>query len=203
MRAGHEFRRYWDYAGGMLTDWGAHWLDIVQMALDEAMPETIAAAGGKFWVTDDRETPDTLQALYTYPGGVLASYECRAESTLSPSGHSQGIVIHGSQGAMYLDRSGYTVTPEKGAGLEALAVKSSNSSNLAHWANFLECVRTRQKPASDVEKCFRSTAACLLGNVAYRSGLTLHWDAKALTVREEAARKYLTREYRAPWKLEV
>jgi predicted dehydrogenase len=203
VRSAHEFRRYWDYAGGMMTDWGVHWLDIVQMTLEEVMPETVTAMGGKFWVTDDRETPDTLQALFNYPGGVLASYECRAESTLSPSGKSQGIIIHGSLGMMYLDRSGYRVIPEKGTGFQEIAVKSSNQSNLAHWANFLECVRTRQKPISDIEVCFRTTATCLLGNVAYRSGLRLTWDAQRFTVREEAAQRYLTREYRKPWKLEV
>jgi hypothetical protein len=82
-------------------------------------------------------------------------------------------------------------------------VKSSSSGNLNHWANFLECVRTRQRPASDIEKCFRSTSTCLLGNVALRSRMRLDWDEKESTVAQEAARSYLTREYRAPWKLTV
>jgi len=54
------FRYFWDYAGGMMTDWGVHWLDIVQMAFEEAMPHTITSIGDKLWLTDNRETPDTL-----------------------------------------------------------------------------------------------------------------------------------------------
>jgi hypothetical protein len=82
-------------------------------------------------------------------------------------------------------------------------VKSSSSGNANHWANFLECVRTRQRPVSDIEKCFRSTSTCLLGNVALRSRTRLDWDERELTVAQEAARGFLTREYRAPWKLVV
>ena len=63
-----SFRWFWDYAGGMMTDWGVHWLDIVQMAFDEAMPAAITAMGGKLWFKDNRETPDTLQVTYEYPG---------------------------------------------------------------------------------------------------------------------------------------
>jgi hypothetical protein len=82
-------------------------------------------------------------------------------------------------------------------------VKSSNNSNLAHWANFVECIRTRRRPNSDIERSFRSSAACLLGNVAWRTNLQLTWDDQNKTVLEAGAKPYLTREYRAPWKLEV
>ena len=75
--------------------------------------------------------------------------------------------------------------------------------NTNHWANFLECVRTRQKPQSDIETCQRSTTTCLLGNVAYRSRLRLDWDAQKWTTQQADARPYLTREYRKPWKLVV
>ena len=203
VRASHEFRRYWDYAGGMLTDWGAHWIDIVQMAMDEAMPVKIAANGGRFWVTDDRETPDTLQALYTYPSGLLASYETRPNNMRPADGVTQGIIYYAGEGTMVLNRSGYHVYPEKGSRLEEFEVKSSNNSNLAHWANFLDCIRTRRRPNSDIERSFRSSAACLLGNIAWRTNLQLTWDDQNRTVREAAAKPYLTREYRAPWKLEV
>jgi hypothetical protein len=81
--------------------------------------------------------------------------------------------------------------------------KSTDSGNANHWANFLECVRTRQKPMSDIETCQRSTTTCLLGNVAYRSQLRLDWDAQKWTTEQAEARKFLTREYRKPWKLVV
>jgi predicted dehydrogenase len=196
-----RFRWFWDYAGGMMTDWGVHWLDIVQMAFDEQMPRSMAGVGGKLWFTDNRETPDTLQVTYEYPG-FIATYENRNSNRQSMFNKGGGILFCGSQATLYLDREGYRAIPEGKGGAET-QVSSTSSGNANHWANFLECVRTRQRPASDIEKCFRSTATCLLGNVALRSRERLDWDDRELSVAQGAARGYLTREYRAPWKLVV
>ncbi len=200
-KAFSHFRWFWDYAGGMMTDWGVHWLDIVQMAFDEEMPKSIVALGGKYYLKDNRDTPDTLQVTYEYPGGWIATYENRYGNAQSMFGKGGGILFCGSKGTLFVDRSGYQVTPEKESDLEVVAEKSSNNSNLAHWTNFLECVRTRRKPVSDIETCQRSTTTCLLGNVALRSGLRVDWDGR--TVAQKSARRWLKREYRKPWKLEV
>jgi predicted dehydrogenase len=197
-----SFRWFWDYAGGMMTDWGVHWLDIVQWAFDEGMPKGIAAFGEKFYLKDNRETPDTLQVTYEYPG-FLAVYENREANAQSMFDKSGGILFHGTLGTMYLDRSGYKIIPEKGSSLEASEMKSLSSGNREHWANFLDCVKTREKPTSDIEKCQHSTTTCLLGNVALRSKLRLDFDASQWTVTQAEAKKYLSREYRDPWKLVV
>jgi len=195
------FRWFWDYAGGMMTDWGVHWLDIVQMAFDEAMPLSVSASGGKLWYTDNRETPDTLAVTYEYPG-FLATYENRNANRQSMFEKSGGILFHGSDATLFVDREGYRLVPE-GKGGKSVEVKSTSSGNALHWANFLACVRSRQRPVSDIEKCFRSTATCLLGNVALRSRARIDWDERELTVAQAEARTFLTREYRAPWKLVV
>ena len=70
------FRWFWDYAGGMMTDWGVHLIDIVQMAMKVDAPTSVSAVGGKFCLTDNRETPDTILASYQYPGFVM-TYENR------------------------------------------------------------------------------------------------------------------------------
>jgi predicted dehydrogenase len=197
-----SFRWFWDYAGGMMTDWGVHWLDIVQWAFDEQMPTGIASFGEKFYLKDNRETPDTLQVTYEYPG-FLAVYENREANAQSMFEKSGGILFHGTLGTMYLDRSGYKIVPEKGSTLEASEMKSTSSGNREHWANFLDCVKTREKPTSDIEKCQHSTTTCLLGNVALRSKLRLDFDAQKWTVAQLDAKKYLSREYRKPWKLVV
>jgi predicted dehydrogenase len=199
-KAFSHFRWFWDYAGGMMTDWGIHLLDIVQMAYDEKMPAVVNASGQKLYLKDNRETPDTLQVTYEYPN-FIATYENRYGNANSMFDKGYGILFHGEKGTLFVDRSMYTIYPEKGSALEAREEKSSNNSNMAHWKNFLDCVRTREKPISDIEKCFRSTATCLLGNVALRSKLRIDWDGE--TVRQGEARKYLTREYRKPWKLTV
>lgn len=197
-----RFRWFWDYAGGMMTDWGVHWLDIVQWAFDEGMPSGISAFGEKFYLKDNRETPDTLQVTYEYPGfiAVYENRECNAQSMFDKGG---GILFHGTKGTMFLDRGGYKIIPEKGSTLEASEMKSTSGGNREHWANFLDCVKTRQKPTSDIEKCQHSTTTCLLGNVALRSKLRLDFDAQKWTVAQSEAKKYLTREYRKPWKLVV
>jgi predicted dehydrogenase len=197
-----RFRWFWDYAGGMMTDWGVHWLDIVQWAFNEQMPESISAMGGKFYLQDNRDTPDTLQVTYQYPG-FIAVYENREANSQSMFQKGGGILFHGDKGTMFVDRRGYQVIPEKGATLEASEMKSTGGGNREHWANFLECVRTRQTPTSDIEKCEHSTTTCLLGNVALRSKLRLDFDAAKWTVAQNEAKKYLTREYREPWKLVV
>ena len=197
-----NFRWFWDYAGGMMTDWGVHWLDIVQWAFNEQMPESIAAMGGKLYLQDNRDTPDTLQVTYEYPG-FIAVYENRENNSQSMFQKSGGVLFHGDKGTLYVDRSGYQVIPEKGSTLEASEMKSTSGGNREHWTNFLECVRTRQQPTSDIEKCQHSTTTCLLGNVALRSKLRVDFDAAKWTVAQSEAKKYLTREYRKPWKLVV
>ncbi len=197
------FRWFWDYAGGMMTDWGVHWLDIVQLACNEEMPKSITSTGGKFYITDNRETPDTLQVTYEYPG-FIATYENRNANGQSMFQKNGGILFCGTKATMFLDRSGYQIVPEgSGSGVEAVEVKSTSSGNKLHWANFVECIRTREKPTSDIERCFRSTSTCLLGNIALRSKLRVDWDAEKLTIAQPEAHKYMSREERKPWKIVV
>ena len=62
-----HFRWFWDYAGGMMTDWGVHLIDIVQWAMNVDAPLAVSTTGGKFLLKDNRETPDTILATYRYP----------------------------------------------------------------------------------------------------------------------------------------
>jgi predicted dehydrogenase len=200
-----HFRWFWDYAGGMMTDWGVHLIDIVQMAYNEQMPKSVAAFGEKFRLKDNRETPDTIIALYEYPG-FLATYENRYGNANTLNGKGYGITLHGDKGTLFVDRQMYQLWPEgipKPASTEPITVKSGNNQNSAHWANFLDCVKTRKRPVADIEICNRSTATCLLANVSLRSKVRVDWDEQKWTVRQAEAKKYLSREDRKPWKLVV
>jgi predicted dehydrogenase len=197
------FRYFWDYAGGAMTDWGVHLLDIVQFAFDEAMPVSIAAQGGKFYSTDNLETPDTMLATFRYPGFV-GSYESRTVNPAPLYNDTYGTAFHGTRATLMVNRKGYWIYPnEKGAAPVEETSKELSSMNAPHWANFLECIRTRRKPVSDIETCVRSTTTCLLANLAYRHGMALEWDDEAFTVKDAAARAWLKAQYRAPWRLEV
>jgi hypothetical protein len=84
-----------------------------------------------------------------------------------------------------------------------MEVKAEGAGNNAHWANFLECVKTRQRPVSDVEICHKTSTACHLGNIALRSKLRVDFDPATQTIQQPEARKYASRENRAPWKITV
>jgi predicted dehydrogenase len=196
------FRYFWDYAGGMMTDWGIHLLDIVQMAYDEIEPTAITALGGKFYLRDNRETPDTLDVTYEYPNGMIATYETRESNAQSMFNKGYGILFCGTEGTLFVDRSGYQLLPERSA-LQAVEVKKSNEPLDAHWQNFLDCIKSRKRPISDIEIGHHSTTTAILGNVSYRSKLRIDWDARKETTLQPEAQPLLKREYRKPWKLEV
>jgi hypothetical protein len=75
--------------------------------------------------------------------------------------------------------------------------------NVPHWQNFVDCIRTRARPESDIETCVRSSTACILANLSMRHKTWLDWDEKNWTVKQEHVRPFLKAKYRAPWKLEV
>ncbi len=196
------FRFFWDYAGGQLTDSGIHMLDIVQMAFGDPMPRAVVALGGKFWFQDDTETPDTMQATFEYPG-FLGSWEHRSNNTELTGNRLMGATFHGTRGTVYVNRTVLRVTPEKGSDLAPFEMKRVADPHPLHWANFLDCVRTRQRPNSDIETCVRSSITSILGNLSLRARMRLDWDEERHTVQQESARPLLQREYRKPWKLEA
>lgn len=207
-RAAPSFRWFWDYSGGKLTDWGTHLIDVVHWAMEVNGPTAVSASGGKFYLEDNRETPDTLEVLYEYPGFVMvySSRECNARG-IEDKGY--GIEFHGTLGTLFLDRAGYEIFPEhRREGDEFLprtaAVRSGTSDqHMTHVRNFLDCIKSRQKPASDIETAHRSTTAPHLGNIAFRTGQKIYWDPEKeqlLKAVPEAA-ALLTREYRRPWQL--
>lgn len=197
------FRYFWDYAGGSMTDWGVHLLDIVQFAFDEAMPLEVSAQAGKFYSTDNTETPDTMQVTYRYPG-FIGSYESRTANSFPLYDSRYGTAFHGTNATLMVNRRGYTIF-RHGPGAAPIVENDPALAdmNVPHWRNFLECVRSRKQPTSDIENCVRSTLTCVLANISMRHGLTLTWDDRAKTVRQAEALPYLQARYRAPWKLEV
>jgi hypothetical protein len=75
--------------------------------------------------------------------------------------------------------------------------------NVPHWKNFIACIKTREKPISDIETCVRSSTVCLLANLSMRYKSWLDWDEKNWMVAQDAVKPYLKVQYRSPWKLKV
>ncbi len=202
------FRYFWDYAGGAMTDWGVHLIDPLSQCLDEAMPTAITAMGDKFYVQDNRDTPDTMLATFYYPK-YLSSYESRTCNSLPMFGLGQGAAttIHGTEATIMVNRGGCWLIPTSPKSkVEAATWEKDDvmrQMNVPHWQNWLECIKSRKRPTSDIETCARSSAICILANVAMRSKLRLDWDEKNWTVAQDAAKPYLKARYRSPWKLVV
>lgn len=200
-----SFRWFWDYAGGMMTDWGVHLLDVVHWGMKVDVPQSVSAQGGKLYLQDNRETPDTLQVTYQYPGFVCV-YESRECNQHGLNQHGYGISFHGTNGTLFVDRGGFEIFPErveKGTNrCEALTEKNSNNHNQAHSRNFLDCIKSRQNPISDIGVGHRSTSAAQLGNIALRSKSVVNWDGSSEQIRgNKEASRYLSFRYRKPWKL--
>jgi predicted dehydrogenase len=231
-RARWNFRVFWDYAGGQLTNWCVHLIDVIHWALGVDAPLTVASSGGRF-TKDARDCPDLQEVLWEYPGDLLVRYSTLPHNSFGPDGHpgnkpfgSYGIMFQGTKGTLLLDRAGYEIIPQmfehreeesqswreafddlSGLGLyytsETQAERSTTSlQHLPHVRNFLECIKTRERPAGDIETGHRSTATCLLGNIAYRTGMKLKWDREAERfTNSRDANELLRRQYRPPWKL--
>ncbi|MBI3665060.1 MAG: Gfo/Idh/MocA family oxidoreductase [Acidobacteria bacterium] len=202
-----RFRWFWDYAGGMVTDWSVHLIDIVLWAMDTLGPNVITASGGKYYLQDDRETPDTIQITWEFPNW-LCVYEDRELNGQSMFKAGYGILFHGTDGTLLVDRSRYELIPERRRQGDEMVDrtqpeegKNSSNHNLAHWRNFVACIRSRERPVSDIEYGHRSTSMALLGNVAFRSHQRVEWDPVSETTGNKEAWPYLRREYRPPWKL--
>jgi predicted dehydrogenase len=200
------FRYFWDYAGGAMTDWGVHLIDPMAQCLGDPMPTAVTAMGSKFYVKDNRDTPDTMLATFYYPK-FLASYESRTCNPLPMFGHGAGTSIHGTEGTVIVNRGGCWVVPANDKSkLQAAAWekdKEMSQMNVPHWQNFIDCIKSREKPVSDIETCVRSSTTCILANLAMRFNTRIDWDEKNWTTKQESIRPHLKPKYRKPWKLEV
>ena len=199
------FRWFWDYAGGLMTDWGVHLLDYALYGMDVTTPKSIMAMGGKYGYPDDAcETPDSLQTIYEFNGfNVLWDHAIGIDDGAYGRNHGLGFV--GENGTLVIDRNGWEVIPEvvsKQKRMEAVALQKGTGEGLKnHVKNFLDCVKSRNPNTNaSVEIGAHIAKFSHLGNIAYRSGKKLVWDGARFT-NDEEANKYLIPSYREPWKL--
>jgi len=206
-----NFRWYWDYAGGLMTDWGVHLVDIILYGMNVDAPNTVMSTGGKYGYPDDAmETPDTQQAIYEFDDFSMI-WEHAAGIDGGPYGRNHGVAFIGNNGTLVIDRGGWEVLSEtkqdeEGSQREIITdvetTRSGGNDLLNHVRNFIDCIKTREKPNCDIEIASNTAIVCNLGNIAYRTGERLEWDHNNRRITNvEQANDYLKTEYRDPWKL--
>jgi predicted dehydrogenase len=199
------FRWFWDYAGGLMTDWGVHLLDFALFGMNVTAPKSVMAMGGKYGYPDDAcETPDTLQAIYEFDGfNILWDHAIGIDDGAYGRNHGLGFV--GENGTLVVDRSGWEVIPEvvnKKARMEAVPLKIGTGQGLKnHVKNHLDCIAARNPDTKTTPEIGAHIAKfSQLGNIAYRTGKKLVWNGTRFT-NDDEANGYLAPKYRNPWKL--
>lgn len=185
----------WHWGNGELGNNGIHYLDLARWGLGVDAPQSVTCSGGRYHFSDDQETPDTGVVTYDF-GTCYASWEF--SSCHARAGEKFGLVhFYGEKGTLILEGGGYRVLDGKGAEVEK---SSPPAGDKPHFENFLSCIRDGRKPNSDIEEGQKSTLLCHLGNIAYRVGRTVRYDATKQTLTgDPAALKLWGREYRPGW----
>ena len=200
-----NFRWFWDYAGGLMTDWGVHLINIALWAMGPEWPKSVISSGGKYALQDNSETPDTQITVYDFPSYTMI-WEHQVQCGLGPDRREHGVMFTGTEASLILDTSGWEVIaePKKRGMIEMKRVaRTDELVRVAHAKNFLDCVRSRQAPVENLDVGHHVSTVAHLGNLALRSKSRIEWDAGAESVRNnEAANRFVTPSYRSPWKLE-
>ena len=194
---------WFDYGGGMMTNWAVHHIDTILWAMQVDSFTRVNCLGGQFVVEDEWDTPDTLQASWAFPD-FLVQYWLRGQSSFParlsrPFDH--GIAFYGDLATLLLDRYGYEVYTEKD--LKRPAEKAGPTPQDGPWhRTFVDCVKDGRQPPLDIEDSHRATACCHLGNIAYHTRRTIRWDGESEQILDdEKAATLLSRTRRRGYEL--
>ncbi|MDR1937865.1 MAG: Gfo/Idh/MocA family oxidoreductase [Tannerellaceae bacterium] len=202
----YNFRFFWDYAGGLMSDWGVHLLDYALEGMGADLPTHVYGSGGKFAYPDDAmETPDTLMATYSYKHfNIIWDHACGINHGLFDK--KEGLAFYGENGTMLLTRAGWEVFPVIAGNaprMEAVPFQKGTGKGLYnHVGNFLNCIKSRELPNADIAIGARVAKMSHLANISCRVGHEINWDnAKNQIVGDSEAGALAKAYYRAPWVL--
>jgi len=201
-RTHYTFRWWYEYSGGIVTDWGAHYLDVAHWAMGREPCAPLSVEGTGTFPNQGKpncyNTPDIFEVRLTYPGGIKLVFNSSKEARA-------GLLFRGDRGRIFLNRGGVFGKPAeelKENPLPADAVRLYQSND--HVGNFFDCVKTRKQPISDFESQHRAATACHLANIAIRLGRKIEWDPeKEQIVGDAEANGWLRREQREPYQFET
>ena len=207
--------RWWDPYATRFADNGVHFLDVMRWLIgDEVAPSRVSALGGRFAIDDDRTGPDVMEGMFQFDSGrllVFGQYETSGNRALPRQAFAE---FRGTLGALYAADDSFEVLPERGGRYQddreprvepfSKSFPAGYSQHMSdHTRNFLDCIKSRDKPRADVEIGHRSTTMALLADISLTTQSTIHWDCQQERITNlPEANDLLHYEYRAPWKLE-
>ncbi len=210
-----SWRWFFDYGTGDLGNDGVHRIDVARWALStavaaetgktmSALPKRISALGGKWYFDDMQEWPDTLQVNYEYAvdgaAGRVLTYEMKIWTPYKYMDEHEGVALFGDQAYLVIGNRRWRAYAPDG---EVIAKGAGNNAGTEHVRNFLDCVKSRQRPNADLETVGHpSSVMCHAGNVAWRTGSQLALDPSTELFDDPRANALRTRiAYRKPWEL--
>jgi predicted dehydrogenase len=177
-----NWRWFWDFGGGILTDLMVHFIDVVHWYFDLDHPLKATTVGANFNTQGVWETPDTIQTLLVYP----KDFQVYFEGTFCNARNGAMLEFMGSEGTIYLDRGRYEIHPERGrrsyeewvlgTGKRGQDFYDKPDGELLHLTNWLDSVKSRKPAAAPAEAGVSAAAAAHLGNRAFRSGKIAEWQ---------------------------
>ncbi len=186
-----RWRSYYDYGGGLVTDWGVHLVDTALMCLnaDNKAPLLTSASAQYIGINDPEQVPNAFVCSWQYDNFVMSFTNVVAPNQ---GWGLHGNFFYGSRGVVQVHRQGYRIIPTPARRtrgepepppLQAKSVPikedyENDAYTIAHTRNFLDCVKSRQRPTSDIEIGFNVTLPTLLALLAIRQGRSFKWDGK-------------------------
>lgn len=192
-----EFRWFWDYAGGLMTDWGVHLLDFALLGMKAEFPKSIVASGGLYADPNTAaETPDTMTAMYEF-GDFNIQWEQALGIASGIYGRDHGVAFIGNNGTLVVNRGGWEVIPDDKR-VEAVPLQKPKDNGLErHMENFVQGILRKDKSNlhAPIEVGSHVAVISQMGNIAYRVGKKIYWDKAKGRFTDEDANTYLAAKY--------
>lgn len=203
LRSHFTYRHFWDYSGGTFIDFWCHIVDVAVWALDLPAPQTISAVGGRLFVKDETETPDTLEVIIDYPDLLfLFSFRPTPLPGFEHMGNI-GCLFEGTEASLVVNYDRQEVWA-KGKRVDDFPRPDPTiPDSPGHLREFIDAIRNRQlETTCNVRYGHRVTTPGLLANIAFRTGRRLHWDGRRERFHDDrGANRLLSRKYHNGWKL--
>jgi predicted dehydrogenase len=200
-----NWRWFLNYGTGMTGDWGVHMMDIALLGMskdtDLVMPTEVSSFGGKFaYPEDGRTAADTVQTLMRFkdPDFVL-HWQTGRDFPGRPDHGTEFVSADGK--TLRVWRGGWEILDRDGTMLPKERTPHTND----HWQNWVDCLKSREQPRSNLASMAQTTIVCHLANVALLAGETVHWSKEKMDIVGKAGKdtQSYAREYRKPWKLPI